>query len=736
MSNTKRGIGSGKSSVEKDVEFQISQRLLAAMSPEEKRDLMAKKTAATMFKRERQHFPSLSKEERQEFLKQEQKLIDDFGKAKAQAEEQYGSKSAKTKKKRQVARPQTLDTQVYQIGLEYLNDPASPFVVEFDPVNGMFEKHQVYKKVKPLLIKGITNHPDFRLLIPLSTQDDLDNLMQYIREFPNWLKSAKPEMFAMDGFKNTVVEEWEVLANPSNVVRNDPDNPPPIILKRSAANLKVLYKVNEKRLRTIPFQSRRLFRSEDYMTRSKCPKSYVPPTESFPEAIQSLSFEDIFPIFPEHECALFKLWLGRVGVGPSNQIPDGWDGALTHTFRLGIFILGREAGVGKSYQMDCIRDAMYRVGMSFESMRTTSERFGTGRFTSADVAYKDDSSKQSSAKIAASDITKQIISQGEIVVEDKYKDQIPVIPRCAIAINANEIDMNEVYNLDPGIIDRVKILKTRDRQELAKLLEEMYPDPTDRPEALEPAIYFLWLAKHYNISVECLMLWAMRQATDMFYRMIKDGNVRLLYRYHHFHSNRLRLTFLPNIRISVMKAMILSMIITNSASANEVVPEFSPRVLNQALLSFARLQGGKVNLSELIKADWEEANRDPKHPWQGFRDMSLPSIGEAIAAFDTSFSSHAYASKKAVEAMNEVIAHLHTRGGQKLNGGYTHLAEDWNEARSHYGRLAKSAKRYKQALPPEALEYLHAAGETDLAWTESADYSPDTAEYIRPTMWP
>lgn len=712
MSSTKLSQGQHRTSVEKSTDFDFERRKVRNMSPQEKIAYIKQRNAEQDVNEDDRDPPNIYAEDR----------------------ERKEEKQKKKKEKR--TRPLSEDTSIYNLGFEYLNRPESPYQIEFDMINGLYEKHKVYKKVKPPTIPGIVNDPDFRILTPIKTLEDLSDLQYYLTELPGWIQQNRYNLVSSVGSLVGVMQEWLTIANPSGVEDKNEEDITPIVIKRCAANLKILQKDNEKTLRTAPFSTRRLFRSEDYMTRSICPLSYVPPVTAFPAALHDLTFEKLFPIFPEAECALFKLWMGRVGVGPSNQIPDGWDEPLTHTFRLGLIILGREAGVGKSWQMERIRDAMYLVGMTFESMRSTCDQFGTGRFVSADVAYKDDTSKKSVASIAASETTKQIISQGEVVVEDKYKDSTPVIPRCAVAMNTNEIDMNTVYTLDPGIIDRCKILKTRNRAELDLMLPDLYPDPSDRPGSLEPAIYIKWLAKRYGVSWECLMLWGLRQATDMFYEMIKDGDVAPMYRYHHHYANRLRLKFMPDIRISAMRAFMIAMLMTDQR-IEPAIPELSPAILKRALSSYIRFQGGLANLSEVVKQDWEDADRDPKHAWQGFRDLSLPSVCDANGAFDNSFREVASASKEAVKAMNEVLAHINTRGGQKLTGGFTHLADDWNEARSQYTKIIQDVKRYKSLLPKDASDYFYQplSVETDTGWVESIEYSPDTAEYIRPTKW-
>lgn len=680
MSLTKRSLGSGKTSVEKESDYTFAQRA----EEQDRADRIAGK---------------------------------------------------KKKKSSEMERGKIPYTALYDMYMDYLNDPSGDFAVIFDPAQGLYNHHSCYIKVKPPAIKGIENDEDFRILCKLRNHADQEALAAHIWNIPGWVANKK-KYFHLTGDSDTSLHlaRWEMsdLANPSGTLFNT-DESLPLMLKRISKNRLIAYRDNISSLKAIPVRSRHLFIDDDYGKIEDAPISYVPATRTFSNKLADLSFEKIFPIFPEHECALFKLWMGRVGVGPSNHIPVGHATPIKHMFRLGLVVLG-EPGVGKSHQMKCIRSALTKVGMTFETFKDPNAKFGVARYAMANVAYKDDNTKKSLSSVVSNDTTKQLISNDEIAVEEKNKDPITVIPRCAFLMNANEMDRNTVYSLDSGIVDRVKILQTRGKLELNRLLPKLWPDPNDRPPSLEPATYFLWLEKRYGVSTDCLMLWALRQATNEFYDLIQTRDPLVLRNIHHHHSNRLRQKFMPNIRNSAMKAMVLSMMLT-SKTLSPIIPELSSNTLGQALKAYLKVHGGRVNLSNAMKADWQETDCDLTHFWQGFKDIYLPSVRDANDAFGHETSSGTFTRKKAIEAMNEVIDHLHTRGGQKLTGGFTHLAEDWNMARNQYDNLIHYAKSYRALLSPEALTYLTNGSDPDLDWLNSPEYSPENAEEIRPTMW-
>lgn len=622
-------------------------------------------------------------------------------------------------------------TECYEYGMAWLNHPDSPFTVVFDPANKDFYYHTIRVKDNPEEIRGIDYSfsdmvSNFKPLRSARGLLDLTHLKDYLLEFNNSEEGQNLAKQHCHDFQTF----WGSLLKPGCPNGGD--------LQDIGRTLLALYNESINVRRTEPMKLGHTFLSEHFATVSKHPQSFVPPLESFPKSVRdNVTLEQIFTIFPPAELALWVIWLGRVGVGPSNQIPDGCSAldVIVHYFRLGLIVLGNEAGVGKSFQLKQLRKALCKCGFTMEAIRTMGEQFGGARIYRANIAYKDDSDKKSATKFISSEITKMVVTNEEVIAENKFKEAFPLIPVCAICINANEINMDTVYQLDPGIVDRIKILKTYDRTELAERLTKVYPDPDYRPPSLEPAENLKWLSDFYQVSIECLMLWGLRMATDKFWNLVKDGDTSKLLRLHHHHSNRLRQTFMPDMRISTMKAMILSMFLTNRLE-NNIIPELSPAVLKRAIESYLKVHGGKVTkLSALMKADWDNNfDRNPRHHWQGFRDLSLPSVRSAYNAFDMAFSECSFDSDDSVKNMNKVIALLHTRGGQKLNGGYTHLAGDWNNARAHAKKLREFADSYLDALSSHEVAYLQDGLAPDLLWLDNPNYSPETAEIIRPTL--
>lgn len=639
--------------------------------------------------------------------------------AEQQAKEQKSKSRSKPRKQKSPQGIQLPAAELYRLGQEAM--PGSGARAIFDPVRGRFMGHILYVEDAPMQVVGL-NYPDnFKVLRPIKTDRDLQIFNESIQSL-----SPSPN----ESVNQAVRAFWAPVSRPKSEEARES------ALIEYAENKVLIYKAQEESARNEPLELNHAFNPAESV--DCIPTSFVPPRSAFNDLIQSeLTPERLFPLFPEPELGLFMLWLGRVGVGPSNHIPAGQIKPIFHTSRIGIIILGKQAGLGKSYQMDKIRSAMYKVGMTFETVRSTGERFGGGRYVCAFVAYKDDTDKKNLTLLASHENTKTIISGGELVVEDKHVQAVPVVPICALCFNANEIDMNMVYGLDPGIIDRIKILNTRTRDQLEDINKELYPDPLDRPPSLEPAIYLPWLAKHYGCDIEALMLWGIRLATDTFWDAVKDGDVTKLRKMTHRFANRCEVKFMPHIRQALMRSFIVSLLLTSEKDL-KFIPEFSYKMLLKSLLAYKKVQGGLVNISNLLKQDWEQAERSPLHPWQGFREIWLPSVLEAIQAHEAEVEGNWQGQQKGVKfdkATSSVMSMIYTRSGQQVSGGFTYLSESWNDARRELRTLRRLVASMKSNLNPEELKYLHDSKlEINCDWALDVNYSPEIAQHIRPTL--
>lgn len=184
---------------------------------------------------------------------------------------------------------------------------------------------------------------------------------------------------------------------------------------------------------------------------AKSPKTWVPDKDWFADSLKELTLKDVFTIFPPAEVRILELILGRIGVGVSNHIPEGWEKPISHTARMAGVIVGKDPGLGKSTLFNGMMAAFAKCGFITQTFRSTEERFGMKAVTMANIAYKDDTSLASLKKFLSSEETKTIITNGRIQVEDKFMNADQITARTVFLVNSNDWNNKFAYDLDPGI---------------------------------------------------------------------------------------------------------------------------------------------------------------------------------------------------------------------------------------------------------------------------------------------
>jgi hypothetical protein len=184
---------------------------------------------------------------------------------------------------------------------------------------------------------------------------------------------------------------------------------------------------------------------------AKSPKTWVPDKDWFADSLKDLTLKDVFTIFPPAEVRILELILGRIGVGVSNHIPEGWEKPISHTARMAGVIVGKDPGLGKSTLFNGMMAAFAKCGFITQTFRSTEERFGMKATTLANIAYKDDTSLASLKKFLSSEETKTIITNGRIQVEDKFMNADQITARTVFLVNSNDWNNKFAYDLDPGI---------------------------------------------------------------------------------------------------------------------------------------------------------------------------------------------------------------------------------------------------------------------------------------------
>lgn len=465
------------------------------------------------------------------------------------------------------------------------------------------------------------------------------------------------------------------------------------------------------------------------------PRIWVPDKDWFHPSIRDVRFEDVFTIFPEAERKLLMLLLGRVGVGRSNHVPDGWTTPILHTARMAVVIVGKDPGLGKSTIFNGMISAFAKCGFTTQTFKSTEDRFGMKATALSDIAYKDDTSLPMLKKFLSSEDTKIMITNGMFQVEDKYMAPEQIMPKSVFIVNSNDWENKFAYDLDPGIIDRIKIVSTYKKRELDSLLKTMDGVSEGSPD-LRPSVHLPYLAEKLGVSIDALYLWCLRLSTDWFWEIINDRanpSVNKLEQTVRHWTTRLRIRFKSDVIQAIINSMAFSWALR---TGNSRIPELSPFLLKECLehFYFIGVDPSAQTLVQKMKERWEKAGRPTTHYYQGFREVRWESVRKAMELArewtkpEESRSSEVTFSKK----VKQIIETLDLRDGFQVGGAASYVIENWEDMR--YGKL-ELIEEGNSLLEGIDDGYTSRIKNLNVGcydkWLENKSYSPDDAEHLR-----
>ena len=468
----------------------------------------------------------------------------------------------------------------------------------------------------------------------------------------------------------------------------------------------------------------------------RSPRVWVPARGWFDEKLQNVTMKDVFTIFPEAEQEILRLIIGRVGVGRSNHLPPNFLEPIDHTARMAAVVVGKDAGLGKSTLFNGMTAAFSRCGFLTHTFKSTEDRFGLKAAALADIAYKDDTAMKSLKSFLSAEETKILITNGLFQTEEKFQNAEQIWPKCVMLVNSNDWDAHFAYDLDPGIIDRIKILSTYREYEVKQNRFQLSETASEGTPDLRPRAHIPFLADKLGVSADALYLWCLRLATDRFYEIITDTADptinRLQYEVRYW-TTRQRIKFKADTSQALVNAMAIAAAIRN----NEVeyhMPELTPEVLVRHLrdLLFLGLDKSATELLDSMKEDWDSQGRPGTHFWQGFREIRWESVQLAIeSGRDDNFNGR----KTSADSIKEIMGRLVMRDGFKISTGISYVVEDWNNTRFALGDIRVKAEELRDTLSETQRDRLcDRSIQPSVDWIKDPNYSPDRAEEFRPRM--
>ena len=601
-------------------------------------------------------------------------------------------------------------SELYNKGVDHLK--TFNFTIELDE-GGDHVMHRILRPAPPQDVRGISYPASFQPLQDISSIEDFQRIERAFESAETEVRDFWTPLFRPKGGETDLGNFAERLLK----------------MKRIQQNINIHD--------TLDFGH--TFDPDGTLTGNQAvrsPRVWVPARAWFDEKLHQVTMADVFTIFPEAEREMLKMIIGRVGVGRSNHKPPNFAEPIDHTARMAGVVVGKDAGLGKSTVFNGMTAAFSKCGFITHTFKSTEDRFGMKSAALANIAYKDDTAMKSLKSFLSAEETKILITNGLFQTEEKFQNSEQIWPKCVMLVNSNDWDAHFAYDLDPGIIDRIKILSTYREYEVRMNRERLEGTASDGTPDLRPRAHIPFLSDKLGVSADALYLWCLRMATDRFWSIITDTvdpTINRLQFEVRYWTTRQRIRFKADTSQALVNAMSIAAAIRNDGEEYHM-PELTPDVLARHLqdLQFLGLDKSGKKLMDNMKADWEEQGRPGTHYYQGFREIRWESVALAIKAH--SDSAHT-GFKTPAEAIKEIMGKLVMRDGFQISTGISYVIEDWSNTRFALGDIKETAHRLRDTLSTTQRDRLcdrsiEVAGD----WINHPDYSPDRAEHFRPGM--
>lgn len=471
------------------------------------------------------------------------------------------------------------------------------------------------------------------------------------------------------------------------------------------------------------------------------PRVWVPDKDWFAPQLHNVTMGDVFTIFPPAEVKILSLLLGRIGVGCPNHIPEGWKEKVDHTARMAVVVIGKDPGLGKSTVFNGMTAALSKCGFVTSSFDSTDDIFGMKSVALSNISYKDDTSLSTLRKFLNSEKTKIMTTNGLIRVQEKYMNPEQIMSRSVFIVNSNDWDSKFAYDLDPGIMDRIKLVSTYQEIEVEKRRLAMGGTLSCDSPDLRPKAHIPFLAKKLGVDPAALFLWCLRLSTDYFWSIIADGNNsdgNKLQTEVRYWTTRLRIKFKADLTRAILSSMAFSWLLRRGrrdmVSLNIVI-------LDEALADFyfMGVDPAAQPLFAKLKERWDTASRPTTHYYQGFREVSWDSVKKAskhVGSFRTDNGSKTLSEPSFQDALKETMKLIDLRDGFKIGTGPEYLMSDWETIRYSVDNLLSEVDLIVSVMTEEELAQIRdVRQQTRDDWMDLHYYSPDNAEKLRSKAW-
>jgi Family of unknown function (DUF5906) len=513
---------------------------------------------------------------------------------------------------------------LYKEGLERLTEAGYLLIPD---MVGPYAYHRVYRLCHPDT-PGLTIPENFKVWKEVLTADDKELLVDLILGWGNPVDK-----------ENKLAKFWRPFHQP-NKNRNSPIYVHTENMVRDMNRLEKAQEAGEPvnlYLTPDPVVSGT---SRDKTIKALAPITWLPKREWFPQSLQGVTVSDILTIFPAAERNLLSLVIGRAVVGRSNHLPPGYDKPIIHTARMAAILLGEDPGLGKTTLMKALLVALEKQGYTVETFSEFGARFNMGPIVSSHITYKDDLADKDLKNLVGSGVTKQIISSADpIKVEDKGKDAYSAFPNTVLFSNTNNFNPRLIWDIDPGMADRLKLISTYRGVELLNIpdLSPLCQGSSD----LRPFIHIPYLCEKTGVTPDTLMLWLARLCADKFLNLIQN-RTDLEEEVDRLSMELREPLHKDNVSQFMMAAFTACLYFNRGARATFKIAFSKGEIQVASDVNWKQLLD---TLQELINFDKEvrdsfkdqlrqhyeeQGDSDPLHPYVGFKLLDLSSLDAAM----------------------------------------------------------------------------------------------------------
>lgn len=418
----------------------------------------------------------------------------------------------------------------------------------------------------------------------------------------------------------------------------------------------------------------------------------LPEAKQFSPKIQELKFEDIFTIFEGPQLEQIKLFLGRVCVGESGTIDPRTGEPLLHTYRNIMVVDGSHPGQGKSKLFNYLTSALAIAGYNInKACPPLNGTFNLRDPFISDMIFRDDETSDNLAKELSSPAAKIMATNGTVSTQEKGEQAELTKCTTAMLVLANRLDKKLFWKMDDGMRSRITLCET-------------VPEGAISDDRL-PGNYLPALAEKLGCSIEAIMLWACRLATDEFLKYCNENAHKLEYRIKDLEAsaNKSNSDPLDGILSGIALGYLLE-------TGNNKLPKYlNPDIIAVGLRGMLKLKQGSPGFQELLDTLSNTNGRlviPGWHPVQGLVFSDPKSIRLAYQkAVNTSFSE---TTNKHIRTILETISLL---DGNQCYGRSDVVIPRWTTMVSNqftYKRilnLSRSITSYNKDLMVTDVEY-------------------------------